>query len=103
MVLLSPLMLHRDPRLWEAPLAFDPDRFLPERAAGRSRYAYLPFGAGPRVCIAARIALLEVKLLLALFVQRFRALPVSSEDLALEGLFALRARDGVPARLEVAS
>ncbi|MBS2012854.1 MAG: cytochrome P450 [Deltaproteobacteria bacterium] len=102
MVLLSPLMLHRNPRYWDEPLVFDPDRFLPERSEGRPRSAYMPFGGGPRVCIAARIALLEVKLLLALLVQRFRVHATTGESLPLEGLFALRARDGVPVRLEEA-
>ena len=50
-VLLSQWLTHRDPRHWENPLQFDPDRFLPERSAHRPRYAYFPFGAGPRVCV----------------------------------------------------
>lgn len=100
MVLLSPLMLHRNPRYWDAPLDFDPERFLPERAETRPRAAYMPFGGGPRVCIAARIAMVEVKLLLALLVQRFRVHAAIDGSLPLEGLFALRAREGVPVRLE---
>ena len=56
--------LHRDERFWEQPEAFDPDRFLPERSATRSKYVHLPFGLGPRNCIGQRFALEEIKLAL---------------------------------------
>ncbi len=99
MVLPSPYFVHRHPSAWDAPESFRPDRFLPEAVEKRSRYAYLPFGAGPRMCVGARLATLEIRLLLVLFLQRFRALPVSPEPLPLEGFFALRSRHGVPVRL----
>ena len=51
--------LHRQARLWDEPLAFDPDRFSAEAVRERHRYAYLPFGAGPRVCIGSAFALME--------------------------------------------
>jgi cytochrome P450 len=75
-VILPIHAMHRHRRLWEAPDAFDPDRFLPERAAGRHRFAYLPFGGGPRVCIGAALALQEARLLLASLLARYAvALP----------------------------
>jgi cytochrome P450 len=52
LIVISPWVLHRHRRLWENPERFDPDRFLPERSQGRPRFAYLPFGGGPRVCDA---------------------------------------------------
>jgi len=62
--------LQRDPALWEDPLEFDPDRFNPERSEGRSRWQYLPFGAGPRSCIGDHFAMLEATLALATIVRR---------------------------------
>ena len=50
--------IHRDPELWDNPLVFDPDRFTAQRSAGRSRWQYLPFGAGPRSCIGDHFAML---------------------------------------------
>jgi cytochrome P450 len=70
-------VLHRNPRLWDNPAAFDPERFSPERSAGRHRFAFIPFGAGPRVCIGARFAMLELKTFLATFVRTFAVEPAS--------------------------
>ena len=70
-VVISPWVLHRHRRLWADPDAFDPARFLPG-APAVPRFAYLPFGAGPRVCIGAHFALTEATLALAKLVTRFR-------------------------------
>src|ERR1019366_5509141 len=59
-VAISPYAMHRSRRLWDDPLRFDPDRFLPERSAGRPRFAYFPFGGGQRQCIGAGLAMVEV-------------------------------------------
>lgn len=69
--------LHRDPELWENPLRFDPDRFLPERSKGRSRWQYLPFGGGPRSCVGDHFAMLAATLALATIV---RAVEIESMD-----------------------
>lgn len=62
--------IHRDPRLWDAPLEFRPDRFLDDpAAASRHRMAYLPFGTGPRICIGSSFALQELVLVLATVLQ----------------------------------
>ena len=63
--------LHRHPRFWEAPDAFDPDRFSPERSAGRHKFAFIPFGAGPRQCIGNTFGLMESGLVLAHVAQHF--------------------------------
>jgi cytochrome P450 len=62
---------HRNPRLWPNPDVFDPQRFTPEREAARHRYAYFPFGRGPRACIGSHFAMLEAAIALAMIVQRY--------------------------------
>jgi unspecific monooxygenase len=69
-VLIAPWVLHRHRRLWPNPDAFDPERFL--SGVAPPRFAYLPFGAGPRVCIGAQFAMAEAVLIVAMLVQRFR-------------------------------
>ena len=64
-------VLHRSRRLWDRPEAFDPDRFSPERSQDRHRFAFMPFGAGPRICIGAQFATMELIAFLSTFVRRF--------------------------------
>ncbi|MGA3403788.1 MAG: cytochrome P450 [Acetobacteraceae bacterium] len=75
-VMIAPWVLHRHRKLWREPDAFDPSRFLPD-APPVPRFAYLPFGAGPRVCVGAQFALTEAVLVLAMLLQRFE---VARED-----------------------
>ena len=70
-VLISPYVVHHSPSIWPEPERFDPDWFSPERAAGRHRFAYFPFGAGPRLCVGAQFAMLEVPLVAAMLWRRF--------------------------------
>ena len=69
-LLIAPWVLHRHRRLWRDPDAFDPSRFLPD-APPVPRFAYLPFGAGPRVCVGAQFALAEATLVLAMLIREF--------------------------------
>jgi cytochrome P450 len=71
-VILSPYVLHRTASFWEQPDRFDPERFTPERSAGRPRYAYIPFGGGPRICIGNSLALMELQLIVAMVAQHYR-------------------------------
>ena len=68
--MMSPWVLHRHSRLWNDPDAFNPSRFLGEAPLAH-RFAYMPFGAGPRICIGAQLALTEACLVLAMMIQRF--------------------------------
>jgi cytochrome P450 len=69
-LLIAPWVLHRHKRLWRDADAFDPSRFLPG-APPIPRFAYLPFGAGPRVCVGAQFALAEATLVLAMLIREF--------------------------------
>lgn len=63
---------HTDPRWWDEPMAFRPERFAPENADKLRRYAYLPFGSGPRICIGNTFAMMEAQILLAMVASRYR-------------------------------
>jgi cytochrome P450 len=79
---------------------FDPERFTRERSATRPRFAYLPFGGGPRICIGAQLALTEVSLLVATMAQRYRLKLVPAQDIVLLHRVTLRPRNGIRMRLE---
>jgi len=91
---ISPYATHHDPALWPDPFKFDPERFTPERSADRQRYAYFPFGAGPRVCIGNNFALLEAQLILAAAAQRYRLELVPDQQVEMEALITLRPKNG---------
>jgi cytochrome P450 len=81
-------------------LLHPPQRFSPERSARRPRFAYLPFGGGPRICIGAQLALTEVSLLIATMAQRYRLKLVPGQDIVLVHRVTQRPRDGIRMRLE---
>lgn len=89
-ILTSQWIVHRDPRWFPNPEGFDPDRWLPERARDLPRFAYFPFGGGPRVCIGNHFAIMEATLILAIIVQRFRLELLPGQRLALEPSVTLR-------------
>jgi cytochrome P450 len=99
-VSIVPWVLHRHTKLWDHPGQFDPERFLPERSKERSRYAYLPFGVGPRVCIGAAFAITQMMLILATLAPRFRLRMVPGHVVEPQGLVSLRSRDGWKMTLE---
>ncbi|MFJ8440369.1 cytochrome P450 [Kitasatospora griseola] len=70
-VLVAPYVTHRHPEHWDDPERFDPDRFTPEREAARHRYAWFPFGGGPRACIGQHFSMLESVLALAVLLREF--------------------------------
>src|SRR6185369_8679772 len=95
LVFVSPFLMHRHPRLWENPEGFDPERFTPERVAQMPRYAYFPFGGGPRQCIGNNFALMETQILLATIAQRYRLELVPGHPVEPEPVITLRAKHGV--------
>ena len=90
---------HRHPDYWEEPQRFDPGRFLPGRGTERPKFAYFPFGGGPRVCIGNTLALVEGALVLATLAGRFRFQPADDREVAIDTTFVLRPKD--PVRLIV--
>ena len=90
--------IHRRGDYYPSPLAFKPERMLPDAKKARPRHHYLPFGAGPRVCIGAHFALLEAQLCLATMVQRAKLRPLATHVVP-EPLVTLRPRGGLPARV----
>ena len=92
-VILPIYALHRHHQLWEAPDAFHPDRFLNRKAI--DRYAYLPFGDGPRICIGASFALQEAVIILATLLSRFRFTRVPGRDPKPVMILTLRPQGGV--------
>ena len=92
-VILPIYALHRSERLWENPDAFEPERFADR--ASINRYAYLPFGDGPRICIGASFALQEAVIILATLLSRFRFTPVKGRDPKPVMILTLRPENGV--------
>jgi cytochrome P450 len=81
LVTLSPYVVHRYPEYWANPEHFDPERFSPENSAGRPKWAYIPFAAGPRVCIGNSFALMEMVYAFAMASQRFTVKHVTDEEI----------------------
>ncbi|HZV01739.1 MAG TPA: cytochrome P450 [Planctomycetota bacterium] len=89
----------RDPRFFEEPEAFRPERFAPERASRIPKYAYFPFAGGPRSCVGMHFALLEATLVLACVLQKFRIELVPDHPVELQPSVTLRPRYGIRARV----
>lgn len=94
------LILHRDPRWFDEPLEFRPDRWTPEFRAGLHRFAYYPFGGGPRLCIGEGFAWMEAMLLLVTLGQRWSMRQDSRHEVRLQPLVSLRPKGGMPIFLE---
>lgn len=88
-VIIAPWVLHRHRRLWEAPEAFDPRRFLAP-AAPPDRFTYMPFGAGPRICIGAHFALTESVLVISALLRRFRVALATDRPVMPVGVMTTR-------------
>jgi len=91
--------LHRNTRLWQDPNAFDPDRFAPERAKAYSRYAFMPFGGGPRICIGASFAMVEAVAILATMVRAFHFQELAGHKPKPVARVTLRPQGGMPLRV----
>jgi cytochrome P450 len=96
---LCPYVIHRNPRFWDEPERFDPERFMNGSARG-DRYAYFPFGGGPRVCIGEQLAMAEMLMVLATIVERHRLTIPADREVAPVPDLTLTPRGGLRMRVE---
>jgi enediyne biosynthesis protein E7 len=95
-VLICPYTLHRHPGFWDSPERFDPGRFDPGVTVDRPRYAYIPFGAGPRFCVGNSLGMLEATLVLAMVARELKLAKVPGYRAVPEPMLSLRVRGGLP-------
>ena len=100
LVTISPYVTHRNPRLWNDPLRFDPERFAPNRAAKRHRFAYFPFGGGPRICLGNGFAMMEARIVLATITHAYPLRLVPGHRITAQGRITLRPRYGLRMTIE---
>lgn len=100
-LIMSPFAMHRDPRFWNDPETFAPERWEDAPSGNRPKFAFFPFGAGTRVCIGEHFAMLEGVLLLAVIARRWRLHLVPHQEIALQPQITLRPRASILMRLEL--
>ncbi|MCW1969445.1 MAG: cytochrome P450, partial [Anaerolineae bacterium] len=98
-IAISTYVMHRNPEYFADPLKFDPERFSPEREAHIPKYAYLPFGGGPRVCIGNTFAMMEARLIFITILQRYRLSLLTSAAVQAEQLFTIRPKGGLKVKV----
>ena len=99
---VSPYVTHRHPQFWKDPDAFDPEHFAPQNSEKRPRYAYFPFGGGPRQCIGKNMALLEIQLVLPMILQHCRLKLAPGWEVKTEPELSLRLKGGLWMQLKPA-
>ncbi len=92
---MSPFVAHRDPRFWEGPEEFRPERWMSGECEDLPKFAYFPFGGGPRVCIGNAFAMMESILLLAMIGQRCKFAPLSEREVVVWPSVTLRPKGGL--------
>jgi len=99
-LIMSAWVMHRDPRWFDDPLTFRPERWADGLAQRLPRHVYRPFGGGPRICIGNTFAMMEAVLLLATIGRRFRFTAVDNREIKPFPTITLRPQGGVPMRVE---
>ncbi|GAA2597044.1 cytochrome P450 [Actinomadura fulvescens] len=103
-VLVSPYTMHRHRELWgDSAEEFDPDRFDPDNPQARPRFAYIPFGAGPRFCVGNHLGMMEATFVLAMVVRELRLTTVPGHRVVPEPMLSLRIRGGLPMTIRPAT
>lgn len=95
MVVISAYAMHHSDRYWDAPEEFDPNRILPERIKDVPKFAYLPFGGGPRICIGNNFAMMEMQIILSKICPLYNFSLPEGFELELLPLVTLRPKNGV--------
>jgi len=98
-VLMAPFAVHRNPDHWPDPERFDPTRFESEKMKQRHKFAYIPFGGGPRLCIGKDFAIMEMLAALSLILRRFEVKLIKSHPIELEPLITLRPAHGIKVQI----
>lgn len=100
LIFITPYITHRNPAYWPEPERFDPERFTPEQVATRPQHVYYPFGEGPHLCIGNNFAMMEMQLILASALQRFRIKLVPGHPIAFKPEATLRPKNGMKMMIE---
>ncbi len=98
-MVLGTYIVHHDPRYWDHPDRFDPDRFAAERAKGRAPYSFLPFGGGKRACIGSAMSQIEASLALSVFLRDFEFEYARDEAPRISLTVTLSPKQGLPLRI----
>ena len=98
-IVLGTYVVHHNPRYWDHPDRFDPDRFASDRAKGRAPYSYLPFGGGKRACIGSAMSQIEAALALSLFLRDFEFEYTREEPPRISLTVTLSPKQGLPLRV----
>jgi cytochrome P450 len=96
LVVIPPYVIHRHKRLWQNPSVFDPRRFLPGARETIDRFAFLPFGAGPRICVGMQFAMVEAMIALSCLTRSLRFSFAGPKDPEPLQRVTLRPKDGMP-------
>jgi cytochrome P450 len=96
-ILMSQWVVHRDPRWFTEPEKFQPERWLGDLQNRLPKFAYFPFGGGPRLCVGNTFALMETALVLATIAQRYRFTLLPGHPIEPVASFTLRPKSGIPA------
>jgi cytochrome P450 len=100
LLFISMANIHRHPHFWSDPATFNPDRWAPDVMKRQHRLAFIPFGAGPRMCIGNHMALMEGQLLIAMIAQKYRLHLENPAHIQREVAITMRPKGGLPMRIE---
>ncbi len=94
-IMVSPYVIHRNPRYWPDPERLDPLRFSPEQQETRPKFAYIPFGGGPRNCIGSNFAMMELQIVITMLLQAFQTKLAPQPPIEREAIISIRPKNGI--------